>query len=61
MEIPNNDSEGDSDKNFKQLYTYMPSDTFWMLICGNSGSGKTNLLYHMLMKPQLYNAEIYLY
>ena len=32
-----------------------------MLICGNSGSGKTNLLYHMLIKPLLYYDEIYLY
>ena len=39
----------------------MPSDTFRMLICGNSGSGKTNLLYHMLIKPLLYYDEIYLY
>ena len=39
----------------------MPSDTFRMLICGNSGSGKTNLLYHMLIKPLLYCDEIYLY
>ena len=32
----------------------MPKDTFRMLICGNSGSGKTNLLYHMLIEPLLY-------
>ena len=38
----------------------MPSDTFRMLIFGNSGSGKTNLLYHMLMKPLLQFDEIYL-
>ena len=61
MEIPNYDSDGDSDKKFKQLYPFMPSDTFRMLICGNSGSGKTNLLFHMLMKPLLYFDEIYLY
>ena len=39
----------------------MPSDTFRMLICGNSGCGKTNLLFHMLIKPLLYFDEIYLY
>ena len=62
MEIPNYDSTGESaDKKFKQLYPFVPSDTFRMLICGNSGSGKTNLLYHMLMKPLLYYDEIYLY
>ena len=32
-----------------------------MLICGNSGSGKTNLLYHMLMQPLLYYDQIHLY
>ena len=39
----------------------MPNDTFRMLICGNSGSGKTNLLFHMLIKPLLYCDKIYLY
>ena len=46
MEIPNYDSDSDGEKKHKQLYSYMPSDTFRMLICGNSGCGKTNLLYH---------------
>ena len=61
MEIPNYDSADDPDKKYKQLFPYMPSDIFRMLICGNSGSGKTNLLYHMLIKPLLYFDEIYLY
>ena len=62
MEIPNYDIDGEAeDKKFKQLYPFMPSDTFRMLICGNSGSGKTNLLYHMLINPLLYYDEIYLY
>ena len=61
MEIPNYDSIDNIDKKFKQIFPFMPSDTFRMLICGNSGSGKTNLLYHMLMKPLLYYDEIYLY
>ena len=39
----------------------MPDDTFRMFICGNSGSGKTNLLYHMLTDPLLYYDKIYLY
>ena len=29
--------------------------------CGNSGSGKTNLLYHILMKPLVYYDQIHLY
>ena len=61
MEIPNYDIVDDPDKKYKQLFPYMPSDTFRMLICRNSGSGKTNLLYHMLIKPLLYYDEIYLY
>ena len=39
----------------------MPDDTFRLLICGVSGSGKTNLLYHMLMKPLVYYDQIHLY
>ena len=61
MEIPNYDSGDNGEKRFKELYPYMPSDTFRMLICGNSGSGKTNLLYHMIIKPLLQFDEYYLY
>ena len=59
MEIPNYDSDT-KNKKFKQLLPFMPKDTFRMLICGNSGSGKTNLLYHMLIEPLLYFHEIHL-
>ena len=60
MEIPNYDIKT-KNKKFKQLYYFMPNDTFRMLICGNSGSGKTNLLYHMLREPLFYYDKIYLY
>ena len=60
MEIPNYDSVT-KNKKFKQRYSFMLNDTFRMLICGNSGSGKTNLLYHMLIEPLLYYDEIHLY
>ena len=60
MEIPNHDSDT-KNKKFRQSYSFMPNDTFRMLICGNSGSGKTNLLHHMLVEPLLYYDEIYLY
>ena len=60
MEIPNYDVNT-KNKKFKQRYTFMPNDTFRMLICGNSGSGKTNLHYHMLIVPLLYYDEIHLY
>ena len=61
MEIPNYDFNEDENTNFTQLYRYMPDKPFRMLICGNSGSGKTNLLYHMLMKPLVYYDQIHLY
>ena len=48
-------------KKIQKNYLYMPNDTFRMLICGNSGSGKTNLLYHMFIEPLLYYDEIHLY
>ena len=59
MEIPNYDVDI-KNKKFKR-YSFMPNDTFRILICGNSGSGKTNLLYHMLIVPLLYYDEIHLY
>ena len=61
MEIPNYDFNEGENTNFKQLYKYMPKSNFRMLICGNSGSGKTNLLYHILMKPLVYYDQIHLY
>ena len=61
MDIPNYDRHNNENNNFKQLYGFTPNDTFWMLICGNSNSGKTNLLYHMLMRPLLYYDQIHLY
>ena len=60
MEIPNYDSD-DKNKKFKQRFSFVPNDTFRKLICGNSGSGKTNLLYHVLIQPLLYYDEIHLY
>ena len=60
MEIPNYDMNI-KNKKFKQLFPYMPNDTFRMLICGNSGCGKTNMLFHMLIEPLLYYDEIHLY
>ena len=48
-------------KKFKHRFSFMPNDTSRMLICGNSGSGKTNLLYHMLILPLLYYDAFHLY
>ena len=61
MEIPNYDVEGDKDSNFTQLYPYMPDRFFRMLICAPAGSGKTNLLLHMISKPLVFFDQIYLY
>ena len=63
MNILNYDSEFKKNKKFKQCkdYKFMPNDIFRMLICGNSGCGKTNLLYYMLIEPMLYYDKIYLY
>ena len=61
MEIPNYDLNVDKTNSYKQLYQYMPHDTFRMLVCGGSGSGKTNLLYHMLTKPLVHFDQIHLY
>ena len=60
MNIPNYDVDN-KNKKFKQRYPFMPNDTFRMLICGNSRSGKTNLLYHMFIEPLLYYDKIYIY
>ena len=61
MEIPNYDNNIDKTNNYKQLYQFMPEDTFRMLIAGCSNTGKSNLLYHMLMKPLVYYDQIHLY
>lgn len=61
MEIPNYEKYRKSDNNFKQLYSYMPDSCFRMLICGCSGSGKTNTLIHMLREPLVYYDKLYLY
>ena len=59
MDIPNYDTIT-KNKKFKQRFEFMPNDIFRMLICGNSGSGKTNLLLHMLLSLLCYD-EIFLY
>ena len=48
MKIPNYDSISESDSDYIRLLPYMPSDTFRMLICGDTGCGKTNTLMHMV-------------
>ena len=62
MDIPNYDNKTKSTKEkFYQLEDYMPDQYFRMLICGATGTGKTNTLIHMLLKPLIYYGKIYLY
>ena len=63
MNIPNYYAIFKNKNKFKQAKDceFTPDDIFRMLICGNSGSGKTNLLYHMLIKPMLHYDKIFLY
>ena len=60
MEIPNYDRKNKK-TDFKQLYQYIPKDTFRMILASPSGGGKSNLLYHMLSKPLLYFDQVHLY
>jgi len=59
MRIPNYDTKR-IDSNFKRLLSYMPSNTFRMLMCGPTGCGKTNTLMHMIYNVRYYD-KIYLY
>ena len=61
MKIPNYDGTPNSNNKYKQLHSFMPDSCFRMLICGNSGSGKTNVLIHMLRAPLIYYDKLYLY
>lgn len=61
MQIPNYDTHFQEKTNLRQLYLFMPKNIFRMLICGNTGCGKTNLSIHMLLTPLLYYDKIYLY
>ena len=61
MEIPNYDSKYKHQGNYKQLYKFMPHNTFRMLIAGPSGSGKTNTLMHILQEPLILFDKLFLY
>ena len=43
MKIPNYDPSLTAKSNYKQGHPCMPADTFRMLICGPSNSGKQNI------------------
>ena len=48
MKIQNFDIASKKKSSHKQIHPAMPDDTFRMLICGPSNSGKTNVLLHMI-------------
>ena len=53
MRIPNyNLASGEN--NYKQLQSYMPSDTFRMLMCGPSGCGKNKYSYAYALQSSLF-------
>ena len=50
MKMLNYDPSLTAKSNYKRGHPCMPADTFQMLICGPSNSGKTNTLLNMLYK-----------
>ena len=60
MKILNYDVEDDISSNYRQLYKFMPDRCFRMLICGPSGSGKSDLLLDLIYRL-LYYDKIHLY
>ena len=59
MKMLNFDPSLTAKSNYKQGHPCMPADTFRMLICGPSNSGKTNTLLNMLYRLLVYD-KIYL-
>ena len=59
MKMLNFDPSLPAKSNYKQGHPCMPADTFRMLICGPSNSGKTNTLLNMLYRLLVYD-KIYL-
>ena len=61
MQIPNYVRGRDANTRYKQLYGYMPNAPFRMLMASPSGSGKTNILVHILQVQLVYYDKVYLY
>ena len=59
MKMLNFDPSLTAKSSYKQGHPCMPADTFRMLICGPSNSGKTNTLLNMLYRLLVYD-KIYL-
>ena len=59
-EIPNYFEDLSSQKPKRRYNDFLDED-YRMLVAGASGSGKTNTVIHMLMKPLVYYDKIFLY
>ena len=59
VNIPNLDTHV-NEKPKKRLNDYLDEE-YQMLVCGRTGSGKTNTVMYMLRKPLVYYDKIYLY
>ena len=57
MKIPNYES---CPKKYRSINNFIRED-FRILVCGQSGSGKTNTVLHILIKPLAYYDKIYFY
>ena len=59
MKIPNFDSNKKEDKKIS-LHNFL-NEEYRMLVCGNSGCGKTNTIMYMIRKPLVHYDQVYLY
>ena len=59
MKIPNYDIKKEDNK--KRSYNDFINEEYRMLVCSQSGCGKTNTVIHMLRQPLVYYDKIYLY
>ena len=59
MNIPNYDIDKKQTRN-RRLNNFLDEE-YLMLVCGQSGCGKTNTITHMLRNPLVYFDKIYLY
>ena len=59
--IPNYFADSSQAKSKNRRYNDFLDEDYRMLVCGASGSGKTNTVIHMLMEPLVYYDQIYLY
>ena len=54
------DITNENNKEHSEKWPYIPDHPYWILIIGGSGSGKTNLLLHLINEENVID-KIYLY